>query len=134
MCRRRVRCLDAPEPEGQQSGTVDPFIARSSIRLSEFQTLIARVDAIKDGVDAAREATEADFPLLDKLRTLRDSWPTWDQPSAAAATSPVAASLVGTAIATTPMPSAEALAAMYVATMDPAVLAAMERSLLSVRH
>lgn len=60
-----VRSIDGPEPEAGGSGGADPFIARSSIRLSEFQTLMNRADRITEDINGAREATEADFPLLE---------------------------------------------------------------------
>ena len=36
-----------------------------------------RADRITEDINGAREATEADFPLLEKLRTERDSRPAW---------------------------------------------------------
>ena len=65
-----VRSIDGPEPEAGGSGGADPFIARSSIRLSEFQTLMDRATHITEDINGAREATEADFPLRSCARSV----------------------------------------------------------------
>ena len=136
-----VRSIDGPEPEAGGSGGADPFIARSSIRLSEFQTLMNRADRITEDINGAREATEADFPLLEELRTERDSRPAW-APDRVDSTPVAVAAPAAEAAAAAPVPAAAAaaapLTAEQIATIDPATMdvadvAALQR-LLAARQ
>ena len=131
-----------PEPEAGGSGGADPFIARSSIRLSEFQTLMNRADRITEDINGAREATEADFPLLKKLRTERDSRPAWAPDRvdstpvavAAPAAEAAAAAPAAAAAAAAPPPTAEQIATIDPATMDVADVAALQRLLAACQQ
>jgi hypothetical protein len=131
-----------PEPEAGGSGGADPFIARSSIRLSEFQTLMNRADRITEDINGAREATEADFPLLEKLRTERDSRPAW-APDRVDSTPVAVAAPAAEAAAAAPVPAAAAaaapLTAEQIATIDPATMdvadvAALQRLLAACQQ
>jgi hypothetical protein len=137
-----VRSIDGPEPEAGGSGGADPFIARSSIRLSEFQTLMNRADRITEDINGAREATEADFPLLKKLRTERDSRPAW-APDRVDSTPVAVAAPAAEAAAAAPVPAAAAaaapLTAEQIATIDPATMdvadvAALQRLLAACQQ
>ena len=134
-----VRSIDGPEPEAGGSGGADPFIARSSIRLSEFQTLMNRADRITEDINGAREATEADFPLL---RTERDSRPAW-APDRVDSTPVAVAAPAAEAAAAAPVPAAAAaaapLTAEQIATIDPATMdvadvAALQRLLAACQQ
>ena len=126
-----VLCINAPEPPAPETGDADPFIGGSKIRLSGYKQLLDRVKAIEAGTREAREAIEADHPLLNQLRTDRAE-PSPTSPAAQSSSAASADSAEETATpptTATALPSPEVLASMDASQADPALLAAMRRFL-----